>query len=173
MTEKMTEATEEDVREFLAAKEKVLAARRNAGFGVGDVEWRQNSTPHFARRELRCRCGCEQCFMLQDVVAFLEALRKHLGDEPIYVTSGYRCEAHNRDIGGAPNSAHMIGAAVDVLLSGGDAYRAVDFATYYSFSRIPVTGLGLMQKGPVESRWLHFDILPMNGPILRPYIWTY
>ena len=40
-----------------------------------------------------------------------------LGTEPkaVVVTSGYRCEKHNREIGGAPHSYHLRGQAADTF----------------------------------------------------------
>ena len=32
---------------------------------------------------------------------------------PIFITSGYRCEAHNKKIGGVANSQHLVGEACD------------------------------------------------------------
>ena len=40
----------------------------------------------------------------------LEPLREHFG-EPVYVSSGYRCEELNRAVGGVRNSQHMRGEA--------------------------------------------------------------
>lgn len=42
----------------------------------------------------------------------LEAIRKDLS-EPIHITSGWRSKEHNRSVGGAVNSDHMSGLAVD------------------------------------------------------------
>jgi uncharacterized protein YcbK (DUF882 family) len=35
---------------------------------------------------------------------------------PLTINSGYRCEEHNKAIGGEPNSAHTRGLAADILL---------------------------------------------------------
>ncbi len=43
----------------------------------------------------------------------LERIRAWLGG-PVIVTSGYRCEALNRSIGGAANSDHLHGHAADI-----------------------------------------------------------
>lgn len=45
--------------------------------------------------------------------AKMEAVRNLLGDRVITVSSGYRCPALNRAVGGAENSAHLKGLAVD------------------------------------------------------------
>ena len=43
----------------------------------------------------------------------LNPTREHMG-MPIYVTSGFRSEDVNKEIGGAPNSQHMKGEAADI-----------------------------------------------------------
>lgn len=45
----------------------------------------------------------------------LEAVRVRFG-APIVVTSGYRCEALNRAVGGQPASQHLVGEAADFLI---------------------------------------------------------
>ena len=47
----------------------------------------------------------------------LERIRRDLG-EPITITSGWRSKEHNRAIGGAVNSDHMSGLAVDFTVRG-------------------------------------------------------
>lgn len=44
----------------------------------------------------------------------LQAMRHALGDQPIRVTSGFRSYACNEAVGGAPNSRHLYGDAVDL-----------------------------------------------------------
>lgn len=48
----------------------------------------------------------------------LDPLRQSWG-EPIIVTSGYRCPALNKAVGGAKNSTHMRGEAADIVSGGG------------------------------------------------------
>jgi hypothetical protein len=45
---------------------------------------------------------------------YLDILRSALG-VPLMISSGYRCAAHNAEVGGAPSSRHLIGCAADVL----------------------------------------------------------
>ncbi len=75
----------------------------------------QNSklSEHFTRDELACRC----CGRLHQnhaaLVVELEKLRAAYG-EPLIITSGYRCTRHNVKVGGATNSRHLAGDAVDI-----------------------------------------------------------
>ncbi|MGN9808228.1 D-Ala-D-Ala carboxypeptidase family metallohydrolase [Micromonospora sp. BQ11] len=45
----------------------------------------------------------------------LEAMRKGLGDRPLYVTSGFRSRVCNDQVGGASDSQHLYGNAADVV----------------------------------------------------------
>lgn len=47
----------------------------------------------------------------------LDDIRTLFFDKPIRITSFYRNKQHNTDVGGVPNSYHMLGAAVDVTTS--------------------------------------------------------
>lgn len=49
-------------------------------------------------------------------VCALEPLRRYL-DEPIFISSGYRCPRLNEAVGGSRNSQHRIGEAADIYFS--------------------------------------------------------
>lgn len=51
---------------------------------------------------------------LKTLAAALEKVRAALG-HPIHITSGYRSPALNKAVGGAKNSAHMLGWAADFI----------------------------------------------------------
>ncbi|MFA5458050.1 MAG: D-Ala-D-Ala carboxypeptidase family metallohydrolase [Synergistaceae bacterium] len=68
-------------------------------------------TRGFRSTEFDCHC-CGKNFIDLGIVHRLQVLRDIL-QVPIIVTSGYRCGRHNREIGGAPNSMHLKGWAVD------------------------------------------------------------
>jgi hypothetical protein len=52
---------------------------------------------------------------LQKTADLLELVRTALGDVDIFVTSGYRCEELNEEVGGVANSQHMTGQAADFI----------------------------------------------------------
>ena len=78
-------------------------------------------TAHFALEELACTQHRdidntpppEVVATLRGTAARMEAVRRLLGDRVITVSSGYRCPALNRAVGGARTSAHLTGLAVD------------------------------------------------------------
>lgn len=73
---------------------------------------------YFKESEFACRCcrqlppsARENIRALVDNV--LNPARRKLG-KPVFVNSGYRCEKHNKEVGGVANSQHMKGEAADV-----------------------------------------------------------
>ena len=55
----------------------------------------------------------EMVAALNRTAQLLEEVRALLGGKPVLVSSGYRSPAVNRAVGGAANSAHMLGCAAD------------------------------------------------------------
>jgi uncharacterized protein YcbK (DUF882 family) len=70
----------------------------------------------FSTREFTCHCGCGLAQMSYLLIDALQELRDALGC-PIYISSGYRCSAHNRRVGGSRNSQHMLGKAADIKVA--------------------------------------------------------
>ena len=73
---------------------------------------------NFSLNEFRCKC-CKE--LPADAWMYVEHLVNNVLDpvrdafgKPIKVNSGYRCEKHNKEVGGAKNSQHLCGQATDV-----------------------------------------------------------
>ena len=72
----------------------------------------------FKLGEFACRC-CRQLppSVRENIRALvdnvLDPARQAFGG-PVAVNSGYRCEKHNAEVGGVPNSQHLRGEAADV-----------------------------------------------------------
>lgn len=60
----------------------------------------------------------------------LQPLRNYLG-VPIIITSGYRCAALNKRIGGVVNSQHVLGQAADFITPQKDLKIAFDYIKNY------------------------------------------
>ena len=68
---------------------------------------------HFFRDELECKCGCGIMNATPQLLALLEAMRRHL-NRPMSLTSACRCVDHNTRSGGSKNSRHITGEAADI-----------------------------------------------------------
>ena len=129
-----------------------------------------NSTPwpHFSNAELTCQCGCDRQEMVPSFLDKVEILRVAFG-KPMPVTSGFRCPNYNQQASTTGLSGpHTTGKAVDIQVSGADAYHLLGLAIRHGF-----TGIGLSQKGQHGSRFLHLDAIEPGPGRQRPTIWTY
>jgi uncharacterized protein YcbK (DUF882 family) len=115
---------------------------------------------NFSEDEFCCRCGCGKANMNHEFLVKLQVIRSNIG-LPMTITSGYRCEEHDKNIGGA--GPHTTGRAVDISIMGQSAYLLLRYAID------TMTGIGVSQKG--DTRFLHFDDLDEGYP--RPMIWSY
>lgn len=71
---------------------------------------------HFISTEFACK-HCGEFKANPKLVIALEAFRAIVG-RPVMVDDGYRCPVHNAEVGGEPNSQHLLGNAVDVRVTG-------------------------------------------------------
>jgi uncharacterized protein YcbK (DUF882 family) len=104
------------------------------------------STKHFKTSEFACK-HCGEVKVSNHLLSILELVRLRFG-KPVIVTSGYRCEVHNKNVGGAPKSKHIEGIAADIKVKGikpSDVFDFLDetFPDQY--------GIGLY------SSWVHID----------------
>ncbi len=63
--------------------------------------------------------------------------------KPLIVRSGYRSPSHNRALGGAPASKHMLGTAFDIAMSNHDPLAFVEVARaagFLGFGTYPRSG---------------------------------
>ncbi len=67
-------------------------------------------SPHFNVQEFRCKCGKEhEILIAEELVDKLEKLYSALNCSKIIVTSGYRCTAHDKAVGGSGTGQHTKG----------------------------------------------------------------
>jgi uncharacterized protein YcbK (DUF882 family) len=72
-------------------------------------------TRNFSTAELACKCKRADCKTQRINIALLkhvQTLRDLCG--ALRVTSAYRCEAHNKAVGGSTRSQHKLGRAIDL-----------------------------------------------------------
>lgn len=122
---------------------------------------------YFTREELQCKCGCKQMKLSSQFIDKLDKLRESVGF-PLTVTSGYRCPEHNAKVSSTGRTGPHTREACDFGVSGSKAYAVLSAALQLGFK-----GIGVAQKGPVGSRFIHVDDLPNDATTPRPYVWSY
>ena len=114
-------------------------------------------SPAFRVREFRCRDGSDAIMIDQTLVVLLQAIRKHFG-KAVTITSGYRTAAHNKSVGGAKSSQHLLGRAADIQV----ADTTVEAVASYAEALMP--DWGGVGRYPVKSGrakgWVHVDTRP-------------
>lgn len=124
--------------------------------------------PNFSPRELACR-GSGAILVVPPFMERLQHLRSAWRG-PLRVTSGYRSPAHNAAVSSTGRDGpHTTGRAVDIAIAGADALDLLVLARTHGF-----TGIGVAQRGPHGSRFIHLDDLESHetaGP--RPWMWSY
>lgn len=120
-----------------------------------------NSGPslHLSWKELGCKDGTpyptewrtNRAIQLAEV---FELLRKICGNQPLQILSAYRTPAHNKSIGGAQNSQHMQGRALDIKPPIGFPLRILYNHVYELAGMTAIRGIGMYPT------FVHIDIRP-------------
>ncbi len=104
---------------------------------------------HFAENEFSCK-HCGKLKINPHLIELLEQLRYNIGGYPLYINSVYRCEIHNKNVGGVENSQHVqenaAGISCPKQLSFGEFKWYVD--------QLPFDGIGIYE----DSNFIHVDI---------------
>ena len=95
---------------------------------------------------------------LKRLCGWLEMLRIKR-NEPIIINSGYRSETVNKAVGGAPNSNHLTGCAVDIHVTGMEQLiRYAAILLDISNERQEDFDELLLERSPRGTYWLHFAV---------------
>lgn len=113
---------------------------------------------HFSRYEFACRCGCGADYVDPVLVLVLTRMRQIAGVR-IDISSGVRCEAHNRAVGGKNGSEHITGRGADLFcLTGPFRRQLIEAAVLCGVKRIGISEdfihIGISEDLP-ESVWLY------------------
>lgn len=111
---------------------------------------------------LSCPCGCDRCELSPELLGMLDEAREAAG-VPFQINSGFRCEAHNAEVGGKPTSSHLGGYAVDIAVpSSPDRFAIIYGLVIAGFKRIGIA-----------KTFIHADIDPDKEQRMGPVVWLY
>lgn len=116
-------------------------------------------TKNFSSDEFACKC-CGRQNINENLVFQLQKIRG-IVKKPIIITSGYRCPAHNKKIGGSPKSQHLLGKAADIVIKGLSVKQM--YQVLVPFHKKYFAGLGIYP----EQGFIHIDTRD------EPTIWVY
>ncbi len=116
-------------------------------------DWR-----HFDLAEFACPC-CGRNDINHAFVGLLDQARE-LVNIPFRVSSGFRCQARNRQVSGSPNSEHLVGLAADILATDSETrFLIVSAALQVGIRRIGVhehfVHLGASRSHPSDVLFLY------------------
>jgi len=112
-------------------------------------------TKHFKAKEFFCKCGtCHNQLIDIGHVSRLEILRQAI-NKPIKINSGFRCEKHNKIVGGTENSQHCKGTATDIVISDKTPEEVSSVADFLGFRGIGVynTFTHIDSRNGKRGRW--------------------
>ena len=108
-----------------------------------------NLSPNFKVKEFSCKDDSDKVLIDINLVEKLQELRNYLG-KPITILSGYRTDSYNKQCGGADNSYHLKGQAVDIYCSG---VKPIVIALWAEFNGLGGIGIYLNRS----QEFVHID----------------
>ena len=117
----------------------------------------QDSWQFFKRTEFSCPC-CGRDDISTELVNRIDYSRS-LSGIPFRITSGFRCEQHNRRIHGKPRSSHLDGQACDISAPSGSIKSTIVASLFAS---------GIKRVG-IYKTFIHADI---STKLPYPMLWT-
>lgn len=147
---------------------------------------------HFNVQEFRCKCGTKhEILIAEELVEKLEKLYSALNCSKIIVTSGYRCTAHDKNVGGSGSGQHTKGNAADICCYGQDGQPISSKTVCCKAQDIGFTGIANINEKYIythvdvrtNSKWYgdetkgnstvtsdfysHFGISKTNEPLMK------
>lgn len=116
---------------------------------------------YFSDEEVMCHCGCGGNETKAILLEYADRLREHVG-QPLSCSCAYRCPEHNAEVGGVPDSQHVQGLAMDVLVPEG---MTVDELADHAIA-VGFDGIGRYY----DDGFVHCDVRD-NGESPNTYTW--
>ena len=111
---------------------------------------------------LGCSCGCGVKGMQPAFLDLLDVIRESV-NEPMIITSGYRCPSHNQNVSSTGKTGpHTTGRAVDIR-----ADSILRFKITKAAMEQGITRLGIAKS------FIHIDDLGLLDGFPENRIWTY
>ena len=114
-------------------------------------------TQYFNYSEFECSCGKNETERaLIDQLNFA----RETAEVPFVINSGFRCEKHNADAGGKPDSSHLTGLAADIKCkSSRPRYKILSGLLEAGFTRIGIhktfIHADIDESKPEEVVWMY------------------
>lgn len=107
---------------------------------------------YFLDKEFVCKCGCGTGGINPALLPILDDVREKFGVTT--VNSGVRCAKHNKAVGGAPKSQHVLKNAADIKVRG----VKPEVVHAYLIKKYPDSlGIGLYNS------FVHVDVRPWKA----------
>lgn len=119
---------------------------------------------HFNIREFKCKCGGTHNILIhENLIEKLELLYSKLqnskwGCSKIIVTSGYRCSAHDKAVGGSGSGQHTKGYASDII-----CYESNGNPIPSHVICCIAQDCGFAGIGKIDGTATHVDVRPYSG----------
>lgn len=95
-----------------------------------------------------------------ELIVMFERIRQHFGSKPLVINSAYRTKAYNKSIGGAPDSQHLHGKALDL-----QPPKRVSVTTFYEELKQNASWMGIRGLGKYKT-FCHVDIRDTNELVI-------
>ena len=114
---------------------------------AGENIW--DTVKYFTPGEFSCKCGCG-CDTQVDphLLRLADTVRGHFG-APCIVSSGIRCEKHNKAVGGVASSRHLSGKAMDFSIKGKTAIETLAYV-----QQLPAVRYAYA----IDKNYVHMDV---------------
>lgn len=103
-----------------------------------DIKPRVKASENFYADEFICKCGKCGKTVKKELIDLLQKVRRQY-NKPMIISSAARCFEHNKSVGGAEQSSHLDGTAVDILVdNSADRYELISLLYHNGFKGIGV-----------------------------------